>query len=112
MKHTHFKEEEKLKIFFLMKVEVKSLSHVRLFETTCTAAYQALPSMGFSRQEYWSGLPFPSPGDLPNPGIKPGSPALQAEALPSEPPGKSPKLDKKYKKSIKKKKSIFYTSKI
>ena len=45
--------------------------------------------MGFSRQEYWSGLPFPSPGDLPDPGIKPGSPALQADSLPSEPPGKS-----------------------
>ena len=44
--------------------------------------------MGFSRQEYWSGLPFPSPGDLPDPAIKPGSPALQADALPSEPPGK------------------------
>ena len=44
--------------------------------------------MGFSRQEYWSGLPFPSPGDLPNPGIEPGSLALQADALPSEPPGK------------------------
>ena len=47
-----------------------------------------LQSMGFSRQEYWSGLPLPSPGDLPNPGIEPGSPALQADALPSEPPGK------------------------
>ena len=46
-----------------------------------------LPSMGFSRQEYWSGLPFPSPGDLPNPGIEPGSPALEADALASEPPG-------------------------
>ena len=45
-------------------------------------------SMGFSRQEYWSGLPFPSPGDLPDPGIEPGSPALQAEALPSKPPEK------------------------
>ena len=43
--------------------------------------------MGFSRQEYWSGLPFPSPGDLPDPGIKPRSPALEADALPSEPPG-------------------------
>ena len=51
--------------------------------------YQAPPSLGFSRQEYWSGLPFPSPGDLSNPGIKPGSPVLQADALPSEPPGKS-----------------------
>ena len=45
--------------------------------------------MEFSRQEYWSGLPFPSPEDLPNPGIEPGSPALQADALPSEPQGKS-----------------------
>ena len=44
--------------------------------------------MGFSRQECWSGLPFPSPGDLPEPGIEPGSPALQADALPFEPPGK------------------------
>ena len=52
-------------------------------------AYQAPPSMGFSRQEHWSGLPFPSPGDLPNPGIKPSCPALQADILPSEPPGKS-----------------------
>ena len=56
--------------------------------TPWTVAYQALPSMGFSRQEYWSGLPFPSPGDLPNPGIEPRSPALQTDALPSEPPGK------------------------
>ena len=55
-------------------------------------AYQAPLSMEFSRQEYWSGLPFPSPGDLPDPGIEPGSPALQADALPSEPPGKP--LDK------------------
>ena len=46
--------------------------------------------MGFSRQEYWSGLPCPSPGDLPDPGIEPGSPTLQADALPSEPPGKPP----------------------
>ena len=66
---------------------MKSLSHVRLFATPWTVAYQAPLSMGFSRQEYWSGLPFPSPGDLPNPGIKPGSPALQTDALPSEPLG-------------------------
>ena len=52
--------------------------------TPWTVAYQALPSMRFSRQEYWSGLPFPSPGDLPNPGIEPGSPAVQTDALPSE----------------------------
>ena len=69
-------------------VEVKLLSRVRLFATLWSVAYQAPPSLGFSRQEYWSGLPFPSPGDLPNPGIKPGSPVLQADALPSEPPGK------------------------
>ena len=67
--------------------EVKSLSRVRLFATPWTIAYQA-PTMGFSRQEYWSGLPFPSLEDLPNPGIEPRSPALQADALPSEPPGK------------------------
>ena len=71
-----------------VKVKLKSLGRVRLFATPWTVAYQALPSMGFSRQESWSGLPFPSPGDLPDPGIKPGSPALQADALPSEPPGK------------------------
>ena len=67
--------------------EVKSLSRVRLFATPWTIAYQAPPSMGFSRQDCWSGLPFPSPGDLPDPGIEPGSPTLQADALPSEPPG-------------------------
>ena len=66
---------------------MKSLSHVRLFVTPWTVAHQAPPSMEFSRQEYWSGLPFPSPGDLPNPGIEPGSPTLRADALPSEPPG-------------------------
>ena len=70
------------------KVKVKSLSHVWLFATPWTVVYQAPPSMGFSRQECWSGLPFPSPGDLPDPGIEPGSPALQTDALPSEPPGK------------------------
>ena len=69
-----------------LKVKVKSLSRVQLFVTPWTIAYQAPPSMGFSRQEYWSGLPFPSPGDLPNPGIEPGSPAFQADALTSEPP--------------------------
>ena len=68
--------------------EVKSLSRVQLFATPWTVAYQAPLSMGFSRQEYWSGLPFPSPGDLPDPGIEPGSPALEADALTSEPPGK------------------------
>ena len=68
---------------------MKSLSRVRLFATPWTVAYRDPPSMGFSRQVYWSGLPFPSPGDLPDPGIEPGSPAFQAEALTSEPPGNS-----------------------
>ena len=67
-----------------VKVKVKSLSRVQLFATPWAVAYQAPPSMGFSRQEYWSGLPFPSPGDLPNLGIEPRSPALQADALPSD----------------------------
>ena len=67
---------------------MKSLSCVRLFVTPWTVAHQAPQSMKFSRQEYWRGLPFPSPGDLPNPGMEPRSPALQADALPSEPPGK------------------------
>ena len=70
------------------KVKVKSLSHVRLFATPWTVAHQAPLSMGFSRQEYWSGLPFPSPGDLPSPGIEAGSPALQTDVLTSEPPEK------------------------
>ena len=56
--------------------------------TPWAVAYQASPSMGFSRQEYWSGLPFPSPGDLLDPGFKPRSPVLQADALSFEPPGK------------------------
>ena len=69
-------------------VKVKLLSCVRLFVTPWTVAHQAPLSMGFSRQEYWSGLPFPSPGDLPNPGIEPRSLALQANTLTSEPPGR------------------------
>ena len=68
--------------------EVKSLSRVCLFATPWTVAYKASLSMEFSRQEYWSRLPFPSPGDPSHPGIEPRSPALQADALPSEPPGK------------------------
>ena len=67
---------------------MKSLSHIRLFATPWTVAYQAPLSLGFSRQKYWSGSPFPSPGDLPNPGIEPRFPALEADALTSEPPGK------------------------
>ena len=67
---------------------MKLLNHVRLFAVPWTVAYQAPPSMKISRQEYWSGLPFPSPGDHPDLGIEPGSPTLQADPLPSEPPGK------------------------
>ena len=73
---------------YQVKVKVKFLSCVRLFATPWTVVYQTSLSMGFSRQEYWSGLPFPSPGDLLDPGIEPRSPALQADALTSEPPGK------------------------
>ena len=69
--------------------EVQSLSRVRLFAIPWTVAYQDPPSVGFSRQEYWRGLPFPSPGDLSDQGIEPRSPALQAAALTSEPPRKS-----------------------
>ena len=60
-------------------------SHVQLIATLWTVAHWAPLSMGFSRQEYWSGLLFPSPGDLPYPGIKPGSPVLHTNSLPSEP---------------------------
>ena len=70
-----------------VKVKVKSLSFVWLFSTPWHVACQTPPSMGFSRQEYWSGLSFPSPGDLPDPGIKPASPTLQADSLLSELPG-------------------------
>ena len=69
-------------------MKVKSFSHVWLFAAPWTVAYHASPSMGFSRQEYWSGLPFPSSRDLPDQRIKPRSPALEADALTSEPPGK------------------------
>ena len=70
---------------------MKSLSRVQLLATPWTAAYQAYQaplSMEFSRQEYWSGVSFPSPEDLPNPGIEPRTPTLQADFLPAEPPGK------------------------
>ena len=66
--------------------KVKLLSCVRLFATPWTAACQAPLSMGFSRQEFWSGFLFPSPGDLPNPEIEPRSPTLEADSLPSGPP--------------------------
>ena len=76
-------------IYFPIKCsKVTSLSRVQLFATLWTVAHQAPLSMGFSRQKYWSGLPFPSPGDLPDPGMEPRSPALQADTLTSEPPQK------------------------
>ena len=77
-----------LVIAFFGNLKVKSLNCVQLFAIPWTVAYQASPSMGFSRQNSWSGLLFPSPRDLPDPGIESRSPALQADTLPSEPPGK------------------------
>jgi len=70
------------------KSPVCVLSHFSCVRLCVTVAHKAPLSMGFSRQEYWSGLPFPSPGDLPNPGIEPRPPAWQTDSLPSEPPGK------------------------
>ena len=72
---------------------MKSFNRVRLFATLWTVAHQAPLFMGFSRQEYWSRFPFPSPGDLPNPEIEPKSPALEADALTSKPPGKKNGMD-------------------
>ena len=82
-------------------MKVKLLSRVRLFTTPWTIAHQAPLSIEFSRQEYWSGLPFPSPGDLPNPGTEPRSPTLQVDSLPSEPPGKPRSAKKKKPKPSK-----------
>ena len=78
----------KMQISYGKERKVKSFSHVPLCATPWTVAHQAPPSMGFSRQEYWSGLPFLSPEDLTDPGIELRSPILQADALPPEPPGK------------------------
>ena len=71
------------------KQKCKSLSHVPFFVTPWTVARQAPLSMGLSKKEYWSGLPFPPPGDFPDPGIELRSPALQVDSLPSEPQGKT-----------------------
>ena len=81
------------RIICFMEVELQDIrkdyiSQVWLFVTPWTVAHQAPLSMGFSRQEYWSGLPFPSPGDLPDPRMEPRSLALQADSLPAEPQGK------------------------
>ena len=91
LSHQSWVFRELLPITFLTSNNVEKMKSESEVAQSCltltpwTVAYQASPSMGFSRQEYQSGLPFPSPGDLPNPGIKPRCPALQADALPSEP---------------------------
>ena len=69
---------------------VKTLSRVQLFVTPSTVAHQAPPSMGFSRHDYWSRLPFPSPGNLSDPGIKPASPTLAGRFSPTVPPWEAP----------------------
>ena len=73
--------------------EVNFDNTFKVYAILWTVVCQAPLSMEFSRQEYWSGLPFPSPGDLPNPGIKSRSPALQDDSLPYEPPGKPGNFD-------------------
>ena len=83
--HIHSRKSGKLR---KVKVKVLVTQSCLTLVTAWTVAHQDPVSMGFSRQEYWSGLPFLSPGDLPNPGIEPRSPALQAGPLPSEPPEK------------------------
>ena len=96
----YFLITDHIKDLYLEYLKVK-WSHSVLSDslpTPWTVAYKAPLSMEFSRQEYWRGLPFPSPGDLPHPGIEPGSLALQADALPSEPPGKPKDLSKRSNK--------------
>ena len=89
--HLHFQHYAKhlcLEGFSTSQMCAELLSHVQYFATPWTVTCQAPLSVEFSRQEYWSRLPFSSPGDIPDPGIEPGSPVLQADSLPSEPPGK------------------------
>ena len=86
--HTYGINTYKLNYWDVGYMYVKSLNWVWLFVTPWTVAHQVPWSMGFSRHEYWSGLPFPSPGDLPDSGIKPRSPALHADTLPPELQGK------------------------
>ena len=85
--HVFSREEQLLTVICFIEsyMVVYLLSYVRLFAAPWTVAHQAPPSMGFSRQEYWNGLPLPSPGDLSDPGIEPRSAALQADTLTSEP---------------------------
>ena len=93
---------EQLRPLCSLKKGKRSRSVVSDSATPWTVAHQAPPSMEFSRQEYWSGLPFPSLGDLPNPGIKPGPPTLQEDSLPSEPLGKPTVQSKKASKEVSK----------
>ena len=86
--------------FIFFKWKVKSLSHVPLFMTPSTVTYQAPLTIGFSRQEYWSGLPFPSPEDLLDSGMESGSAALQADSLSSESSGKAFKWKSQSKKNL------------
>ena len=85
------------------RAESESVSHSAMSSsahvTPWTIAHQAPLPIEFCRQEYWSGLPFSSPGDFPNPGIEPGSPALQVDSLPSELPGKPSRAEGKTIKS-------------
>ena len=76
-----------LNVISIWWVHAQSLCHVWLFETPCTVAHQTPMSIGLSQQEYWSGLPFPPPGDPPDPGMEPGSPTLQADSLRTESQG-------------------------
>ena len=79
--------------WLFLQLTLSKLSCVWLSAAPWTVAHQAPLSMGFSGQECWSGLPFPSPGDLPTPGNEPWSPTLEAESLSSEPPGKPPRTE-------------------
>ena len=83
-------DKEKQTLLILVCMCVQLLSCVRLFASLWTAARQAPLSMGFSRQEYWSGLLFPSPGDLANPGIEPASPAWAGRFFTTAPPNTDP----------------------
>ena len=86
--YIYINEKKKVKVGVTQFSSVQSLSHIQLFVILWSVTYQDTPPMEFSRQEYWSGLPLPSSGDLPNPGFEPGSPALHADSLPSELPEK------------------------
>ena len=95
----HFNTTLKVRLYFVVFAVVQLVNCVQLFRDPMDYIPPGSSVMGFSRQEYWSEVPCPPPGNLPNPGIEPGSPALQADSLPSEPPVK-PLLQKKATKGI------------